>query len=122
MSDAPLIRRPPAHKTHSVTDSLGRVIAFKEMSLVEQLRFVEAAGNLATNVLWRYLGFAIAAIRSIDGHPVPPITDRASIDSVAELAGEEALNAINAFLHPEQVKAKAAGEQKPDESTAVIKN
>lgn len=100
MSDTPsaqIIAR--AGQTTEEMDDLGRKIRVKRMLVSERLRFLKAVpAALQSNPLWVSNAMAIASVVDMDGTPLPPIHDEASIERAGDLLGDEGLASANIAL------------------------
>ena len=100
-----------------ITDSTGRVLEVKSISLSEELNLIEAAGQLSDVARWMMIATFACTVRSIDGLPLPMPRTQNQIRGAVAKVGSQGLKAAIAALSPEDVPDDAdevmAG-QKPD--------
>ena len=103
------------------TDSRGRKLTIKKLTLLEEMNLMVAAGaNKAAIPKWMQYASVVACVRSIDGERVDmPLTSRI-LDANVALVGSEGFAAAVAVLYedlPEDVREMAA-----DDAVATAKN
>ncbi len=91
-----------------VTDSLGRRLSLRRLTLLERLRLFEAAGaELARNDRWLGLAALAASVAAIDGVPVPLPVSKAAVEAAVQRLDEPGIAAVAAALAPEPPFDKA---------------
>jgi hypothetical protein len=91
-----------------VTDSLGRRLSLRRLSLLERLRLFEAAGaELARNDRWLGLAALAASVSAIDGVPLPFPASKAAVEAAVQRLDEPGIAAVAAALAPEPGLDKA---------------
>jgi hypothetical protein len=85
-----------------VTDSQGRRLSLRRLSLLERLRLFEAAGaELARNDRWLGLAALAASVSAIDGVPLPFPATKAAVEAAVQRLDEPGIAAVAAALAPE---------------------
>jgi hypothetical protein len=101
-------KKPPVAETVSATDSLGRNLAVRRLSALEQLDFFEGAGAAAGSSSWMAMAVVAVSVRMIDGVPCPfPRTKEAIRQAVAKLGMEGINAAMAAFVSDDAPDAAA---------------
>ncbi len=107
---------PAATPADPATDSRGRVLTIKKLSLREEMDVLAAAGaERADNRRWMFYATLAACVRSIDGHPLPPPASLRTLLANVDQVGAEGINAVIAFF-------KDDVEDVPDDLLDTAKN
>lgn len=107
-----------SRRTVTVTDTDGRAITVRRMSVSARLRFMKVVpAELQSNPLWLTNAMVIASVIEIDGVPTAPLVNEYTVEQAGDLLGDEGLFAANEALAglmsagtPKEALA-AAGEQ-----------
>jgi hypothetical protein len=86
-------KKPSVHDTVSATDSLGRNLAIRRLSALEQLDFFECAGAAAGTSSWMAMAMVAVSVRMIDGVPCPFPRNKEGIRQAVAKLGMEGINA-----------------------------
>lgn len=98
-----------ANQVLSVTDSLGRVLNYKQHGALDRMNCIAAAGpELSRNTMWMQYALAATMCTAIDGVPVPKPNRRQDIEALVNKLGEEGLNAIIEAIAPPEPEADPA--------------
>lgn len=110
--DAPAAETPSAaivrqaQQAETVTDSRGRVITFKKLSMLELMDVQEAAGaQLAANQSWMAMAMMAYSVTSIDGERVIRPQTKNQIRALVQRLGDEGMGALFAKLQVEGTEA-----------------
>ena len=78
------------------TDSKGRTLEIVKLGPAAMLNVIEMAGGAAAdNATWMRLALTLSSLKSIDGVPVRPISNKAQFLKLADEIGNEGLIAIS---------------------------
>lgn len=90
-----------AEGEQTVTDDKGRVLVIREVSALEEMDLLEAAGESASsNRRWMVNATLYACVRAIDGVPRPFPTTRKMIRAHIEVVGGAGISAVVKLLSP----------------------
>ena len=99
----------------TVTDDAGRVLIIREVSALEEMDLLEAAGEAASsNRRWMVNATLYACVRSIDGVPRPFPTTRDMIRKHIEKVGGAGISAVVKILSPAVTEGGDAEAPVPD--------
>ncbi len=88
--------------TETVTDSRGRVLVVRRLSVLDRLRLFKAAGPaLAENHPWFGMAVLATSVATIDGVPVPIPVNELQIEAAVSRLGDEGLSAVATMLDQE---------------------
>lgn len=92
-----------------LVDAKGRTLSLRGMSLVEQYRLAKAVGaeTAKNDVAWSMAQTA-AAVRDIDGVPLPYPTTDAQVEQNIERIGDEGYAAFISYLQNETTRMMEA--------------
>jgi hypothetical protein len=100
------LESPSLRDADVVTDSRGRALSLRRLTVVDRLRLFKAAGAvLAENHPWFGMAVLAASVAAIDDVPVPIPTNEAQIEAAVSRLGDEGLSAAAAALDQEDQKA-----------------
>ena len=101
MSEAPTV----------LTDTLGRKLTLRKLTVLDQARMMRAIGPVqASNDPYRTLVQLAFMVTDIDGVPVPFPTNEAQIDAAIGRLKDEGYLALGAYFKSEVDKAQAEAE------------
>lgn len=100
---APAAAAQPARsggsKLHLVTDSDGRRIGIRDLTLVDEMRITRVVGGVNPAFMWFCL--KLAHVAEIDGSPVPVPPTEMQFEVLAQRLGHAGMRAINAHFSAE---------------------
>ena len=106
----------------TVTDDKGRALVIREVSALEEMDLLEAAGEAASsNRRWMVNATLYACIRSIDGVPRPFPTTRKMMRQHIEACGGAGIGAVVKALSP-AIPEDAEDPPAPDDTGRVAGN
>lgn len=83
-----------AQALFEVTDSKGRVLEVKRLTRREVMRHMRQWGTASNVTDWLANALISAAVRSIDGKPIPVATTPDQIEAISEMLGQEGAEAV----------------------------
>jgi hypothetical protein len=95
--------------SQTITDRAGRVIELRRMGVVEQLRLFKILGpELSENRAYYGLAKMAAAVRLIDGVPMPFPGSEAGVEAALERLGDDGVEVVAEALSGNTVEEIAA--------------
>src|SRR5690349_13722289 len=92
-----------AQQTSTTTDQKGRKLVVRQLTALDTLRLLKAAGpELSQNASWLSMAGLAFSVVEIEGIPVPQPTTEAQIESIVDRLGDEGLTAVADMLEESQ--------------------